>query len=167
MLNANIMYVAQKLICKALGRLESYQSVLKWKQKGTPFFNISEDHIQLKHKGTHHWLMSFSSNDRVQICDSLFTNLPRVVKNCLKALYKSKVEKNRKLSVTTVPVQKQSDVYSRGLFAIAFAMDVLNGLSPVDSCFDVSLMRSHLLQCLETEEFTVFPKTPKSTRSKC
>ena len=48
-----------------------------------------------------------------------------------------------------------------GLFAIAFTTDALNRLSPVDCCFDVSLMLSHLLQCLETEQLTVFPRTPK------
>ena len=77
------------------------------------------------------------------------------------------MKKLKKLSVTIVPVQKQSDGYNCGLFSIAFATDVLNGLSPVDSCFDVSLMRSHLLQCLETEELAVFPKTSKRIRSKC
>ena len=35
-LNDNIMDVAQKLICKAIGRLESYQSVLNW--QGGPLF---------------------------------------------------------------------------------------------------------------------------------
>ena len=37
-LNNNIMDAAQKLICKALGSLESYQSVLNWQKRGTPFF---------------------------------------------------------------------------------------------------------------------------------
>ena len=117
------------------------------------------------HNSANHWLVSCSSNDWVQICDSLYTNLTPVIKNCLKALYKSKVEKNQKLSVTIVPVQKQSDGCNCRLYAIAFATDVLNGLSPVGSCFDVNLMRSHLLQCLETEELTVFPKTPKLIRA--
>ena len=45
------------------------------------------------------------------------------------------------------------------------AADVLNRLSPVDSCFNVSLMHSHLLQFLETEELTVFPETPKRTQA--
>ena len=117
------------------------------------------------HNGANHWLMSFSCNDRVQICDSLCTNLTPVIKNCLKALYKSKVQKNRKLSVTVVSVQKQDVGYNWGLFAIAFATDVLDGLSPVDSCFEVSLMLGHLLQCLETEELTLFLKTPKCVRA--
>ena len=123
------MDAAQKLICKALVRLELYQSVLNWQKRGTPLSNISEEHIQLIHNGGNHWLMSFSSNDRFQICDSLYTNLTSVIKNGLKALYKSKVEKNGKLSVTIVSVQKQSNGYNCGLFAIAFAMDLLNGLS--------------------------------------
>ena len=41
-LNDNLMDASQKLICKELGRLESYQSVLK---RGTPFFKISEEYI--------------------------------------------------------------------------------------------------------------------------
>ena len=57
-------------------------------------------------------------------------------------------------------MQKQSNSYTCGLFAIAFAMDILNVLSPVDSYFDVSLMRQ-VLQYLETEELTVSQKTPK------
>ena len=155
------MDTAQKLIRKALARFESYQSVLNWQKSVTPFFNISEQHIQLVHNGVNHWLLSFSSKDHVQICDVLYTNLTPVIKNCLKALYKSKAKKCRKLSVTIVPVQKQSDGYNCGLFAIEFATDVLNGLSPADSCFDASLMRSHLFQCLETEKLTAFPKTTK------
>ena len=120
------------------------------------------------HNGENRWHMSFSSNDLVQICDSLYTNLTLVIKNCLKGLYKSKVEKNRKLSVTMIAAQKQSDSYNCGLFATAFATDVLNALSPVDSCFGISLMHSHIFQCLETEELTVFPKSPKRTQAtKC
>lgn len=61
---------AQKLICKALGRLESYQSLSTWQKRGIPFFNTSEEHIQLKQNGANHWLMSFSSSNPVQICDS-------------------------------------------------------------------------------------------------
>ena len=102
-----------------------------------------------------------SSNDRGQICDSLHTNLIPVIKSCLKTRYKPKVEKNGKLTVTIVPVQKHSDGYKCGFFAIAFTTDVLNGLSPANYCFGVSLVRSRLLQCHETEKLTPFPKALK------
>lgn len=141
-------------------------------KEGDPFFSISEDQIQLMHNGENHWLMSFSSNSRVQICNSLCKNLTSVIKNCLRAVYISKVEKTGKLSATIVLVQKQSDCYNYRLFAIAFATDVLNGFSSGISCFGVSLMRSHLLQWVEAEELTIFPKIPnvfeqQITRSKC
>ena len=113
------------------------------------------------HNGANHWLILFRSNDRIQICDSLYTSLIPVIKNCLIAFQKAKIEKNGKLLVAIVPVQKQSYGYNCRLFATVFATDVLSGLSPANSCFDVSLMRSNVLQCLETEEFTVFPKTSK------
>ena len=64
-LNDNIMDATQKLICKALEWLQSHESVLNWQKKGTPFFNINDEHIQLKHNGGKHLLMPFSSNDRV------------------------------------------------------------------------------------------------------
>ena len=115
--------------------------------------------------GANHWLMSFSSNDLVHTCDNLYINLTPVIKNCLKALcLKVWNWKKWKLSISIVPVQKQSNGYNCRLFAVAFATIVLNGLSPADSCFDVSLMRSHLLQCLEIEELTVSLKTPKHIR---
>ena len=52
-----------------------------------------------------------------------------VIKNCLEALYKPKIEKNWKLSVTIVSVQKQSDDYNCRLFGIAFVTYVLDELS--------------------------------------
>ena len=67
--NDNIMDAAQKQICKALGSLESYQSVLNWQKRGTPLFEVGEEHIQLMHDGVNHWLLSFNSNGHVQICD--------------------------------------------------------------------------------------------------
>ena len=57
LLNDNIMDPAQKVICKALRRLESHQSVLNWQKRRTLFFNISEEYIQLMHSGTNHWLV--------------------------------------------------------------------------------------------------------------
>ena len=56
-------------------------------------------------------------------------------------------------------MQTQSNGYNCGMFAIAFVTDVFNGLSPVNSCFDITLIHSHLIQFLETE-VTVFPKAP-------
>ena len=89
------MDAGQRLICKALGRLESYQSGLNCQKRGIPFFNIGEEHIQLMHNGSNQWLTLFSSNDRVRICDGFYTNLTPVIKSCLKPSTSLKLNKIR------------------------------------------------------------------------
>ena len=78
------------------------------------------------HDGVNHWLLSFNSNGHVQICDSFRDTLTKTTKKCLKSLYKSLLDKDGKLLVSLIPVQKQQDKSSCGLFAIAFAVDILN-----------------------------------------
>ena len=53
-LNDNLMDSAQKLICKSFGNLASWQPVLNWQRRGTPFYKEGEEHIQLMHDGTNH-----------------------------------------------------------------------------------------------------------------
>ena len=60
--------------------------------------------------------------------DSLYEKFGSVTSRCLKALYKSFLDKDGKLSVTMMPVQKQKDSSSCGLFAIAFATNILEGI---------------------------------------
>ena len=73
-LNDNLMDSGQ-LIFKALGSLETYQSVLNCQKNESTSFLVSGDHIQLLHVGSCHWLLAFTSSGRVQVCDSLRTNL--------------------------------------------------------------------------------------------
>ena len=139
----------QKPICKSLGNFVSWRSTLNWQRRGKPLLKVGEKHIHLMHDGINHWLLSFSSNGRVQDCDSLYETLGRVVKRCLKALYKSFLDKDWQLSVTMIPVQKQKDSSSYRLFAIAFATNILEGISPAESEFNVNSIQKHLLECLE------------------
>ena len=113
---------AQKLFSKSLGNLASWQSALNWQRRGTPFHKVGEEHIQL--------ILMVNSNGRVQVCDSLYEMLGSVTKRCLKALYKSLLDKDGKLSVTMIPVQNQKDSSSSGLFAFAFATNILEGILP-------------------------------------
>ena len=159
--NDRIMDAAQKIICKALG-LE-YQSVLNIQNRSSsPFYPVIHDeHLQILHDGSNHWLLSFSSNGRVQICDSLGNTLSRLSMKCIKSLYKHCVNDGR-LSMTFLPVQKQSDGYNCGPFAIAYAAEVLDGKSPIDARFDVSKMRDHVMLCLENKVLTPFPKVTEN-----
>ena len=142
---------AQKLICKSLGNLASWKSVLNWQRRGTPFHKVGEENIQLMHDGINHWLLSFNSNGRVQVCDSLYETLGSVTKRCLKALYKSLLDKDGKLSVTMIPVQKQKD-YSisdylqlrlRQIFWKGFYLPSLNSMSLPSERICQNVLRSN------------------------
>ena len=156
LLNDRIMDAAQKLICKELGAEYDYQSVLNVQRRGaTPYRAVNNEHIQLLHDGSGHWLLPFCSNGNIQICDSLKTSLNRVNRKCVYALYKNCVGE---FIVSFLPVQKQTDGYNCGPFAIAFAAEILDGKSPMEACFDVTKMRRHLIQCLKNEVLLPFPK---------
>ena len=148
MVKCDLMDADQTLICKALGSLETYQSVLNCQKKRQTYFPVSGDHIQLLHDGSCHWLLAFSSSGRVQVCDNLRTNLTSVSKQCLKSFYQPLL-KNGKLEVTLLPVEKETDGFNCGLFALAYASILFDGKSPTDFRFLVKEMRTHYIKCLK------------------
>ena len=144
-LNDKLMDAAQKLICKALGNMELYQSVLNMQKKEKPFHAVTNENLQLMYNGTNHWLLTFYSNGRIQICDSLYKGVIREIVRCMKALYSPSVDEEGKLNITVIPVKQQSDWYNCGVFAIAFAADLLSGMIPSESAFNVpqQLTKNH------------------------
>ena len=109
-MNDRIMDAVQKLICKALTdnlvRLQALNAQCKGNQ---PFHPVNQEHIQLMHNGSNHCFLSFCSNGRVQICDSLNAKLNRVSSKCVQALYKHFGDYSGKVLVSFLPVQKQAD----------------------------------------------------------
>ena len=162
-LNDKIMDAAQKLICKALGNLDTYQSVLNSQRKDLPFYPSDNEHLQLMHDGSNHWILTFCSSGQVQVCDSLRDCINRETQRFMKALYSLFLDIRGKMRVTFLPVQRQDDGSNCGAFAIAFAAEILDGKSPMSVHFDVGAMRLHLIKCLETKELSPFPKSRMST----
>ena len=68
------------------------------------------------------------------------------------------------LGIIISSVQQQPIGVDCGVFAIAFAVDIFNGFAETGKRFDVGKMRSHLLKCLEEEEFTLFLRSHKHTK---
>ena len=150
------MAVGQQLICKPLGSLETYRSVLNCQKKESTYFPVSGDHIQLLHNGSCHWLLAFTSSGRAQVCDSLCTNLTLVLKNFLKSLFQPLV-KNGMLEVTFLPDDRQTDGFNCGLFALGYASTLLDGKSPIDD-----EMNNHFMKCLKDAQSYPFPTLEKA-----
>ena len=88
-LNDQLMDAAQKLICEEIGTPFTFQKVLNSQKKDVePYRAVYEEHIQLLHDGRNHWILSFCSNGRVQVCDSLNTALTRSSRKAIRSLYK-------------------------------------------------------------------------------
>ena len=157
--NDKIMDASQFLICKALGT-QDYQSVLNCQKRVKPYRAVTGEYIQLLHYGINHWFLSFCSNSRVQVCDSLNSTLTRTSRKSIQSLYKNVGQKHDSgnVRVTFLPVQKQPDGHNCGLFAVAFAAEILAGKSPIEAVFDEAQMRDHLIFCLEEGALTPFPK---------
>ena len=67
--NDPIMNAAQKLIYKELGADDNYQSVLNVeKRRGAPYSAVKNEPILLLRDCSGHWLLTFYSNGRIQIC---------------------------------------------------------------------------------------------------
>ena len=157
-LNDNLLDAAQKLICEEIGTPSTFQTVLNSsKREIEPFQAVNEEHVQLLHDGRNHWFLSFCSNGRVQVCDSLNHTLTRSSRKAILSLYKNYFAGREKI-ISFLEVQRQPASYNCGLFAIAFAAELLDGKSPTNATFDVDKMRAHLFSCFEGQKLTPFPK---------
>ena len=101
---------------------------------------------------------TFCLDSRIQICDSLNVSLTQGSRKSLQARYKKIVDDYGKIIVSFLSVQKQADTCSCGPFATVYAAQVLDGKSPTEAVFDVQNMRTHLIQCLESQNLVPFPK---------
>ena len=54
-------------------------------------------------------------------------------------------------------VQQQENNVDCGVYAVAFATHQAYGVSPIGVVFDLSKMREHLIECLESNKMTMFP----------
>ena len=68
------------------------------------------------------------------------------------------------LGIILSSVQQQPNGVTCGVFLIAFVFDILNGFAEIGKFFNVGKLRSHLLNCLGEEEFTLFLRSHKHTK---
>ena len=94
----------------------------------------------------------------------MYSSFKYVIIQRLKTLYKPYIDKRETSAATIIPVQRQNDGNSHGLFAIASGADNLCEDSPENSTFDLSQMQNHLLTCLENVEVTKFLRNLEKQR---
>ena len=122
-------------------------------------FSIQERFVQILHDNDrHHWLTisNFGSDqpETVQVYDSMFSYSSQ----CLRAQVACILHTNKpSFKLQFVDVHLQDGSNDCGIFSIAYAVTICYGMQPGRYVFEQTVMRDHLLSCLQLQQFTPFP----------
>ena len=149
------MDAAQSIVANQLG--SPHQSVLHCRNPDR-FTSVDSDNLQFVHNGKDHWLLVRSTNGQVQIFDSSRRKLNAVIRRSIQCTYALFKNRDGCITANLMNVQRQTDSFNCGVFAVAYAADIIFGINPVNSIYDVKLLRAHLIKCLESASLSPFPK---------
>ena len=111
--------------------------------------------VQIVHNGAHHWLLLSSVKGVISIYDSMNSQPTELVVKQMKQLFSPD---NGTLNYVQRKCHKQIGGNDCGLFAIAYAIDILTGNDPDKIRYDQTRMRHHLIACFKSGKVTPFPK---------
>ena len=169
-LNDKIITAAQNLLLhESNGEIAGFQYTLRSEKPEwyRPLPNRSK-YVQLFHTSKTHWITTSNIklngpsecfSDAVQVFDS---GRPLKISLSTKSKICSFVKpKSSTFSFDIMNVDGQRNSYDCGVYAIAYATHLVNGLDPVQYRWDSKNMRSHLLDCFLNKEMKLFPTLGK------
>ena len=110
-------------------------------------------------------MVSTSVNGRLTVFESLNTGLNKTLVQQLAHLYHNICVEGQ-ITVTVVLQQLQKGLSDCGLFCLANATALAQGVNPLNVMWDQSKMREHLAECYKNNQMNVFPNLPKWQGSK-
>ena len=120
--------------------------------------------IQYHNRGSH-WLTSTSISGKVVVYESLYRSLNESLKRQLVNIYKGLCNDDGSLDITVVLQQRQIGASDCGLFCIANAVALANGIDPSTVSWDQGTMRDHLHWCFNKRKLEMFPHKVKQVPS--
>ena len=114
--------------------------------------------VQIVNIGRNHWVTLSTVGCKpghINVYDSLHMDLSSAVKELIADLMQWK---GKDITINYCDVQWQVGGNDCGIFAIAFATAICNGLEPASLVLDQPRMRQHLMVCFNNEELTLFPE---------
>ena len=161
-LNDRIINRAQKLIKKKFPRVGGLQDPVL---SQSSYDRCTSEGIQIHHTGKAHWItLSSIGGQPVNVYDSIYDDLTESTEKQLAQCYHNCIDQAGQLHVEMASIQKQKGSTDCGLFAIASAYELASGNIHFnyEVSFDQSTMRNHLVDCLEKEEISSFPRARKT-----
>ena len=121
------------------------------------FARVQNPFIQILHTGNDHWVCVStvrSDDGLVDLYDSLFHN---IIQNEVEEQVKCLIGEANYMGLRVVAVQQQGNGSDCGVFAIAFATCLVNGILPQTVQFVPNEMRGHLINCFRNGQLELFP----------
>ena len=122
---------------------------------GTGFEYCPVQTVQPVHNGSYHWLLVSTVSGVVSIHDSLNT---QPTEELIKQISQLFSPDGSTPAYTQLKCHKQLGGTDCGIFAIAYAIDILLGNEPQNIRYDQNKMREHLVNCLQSGKMTAFPR---------
>ena len=114
---------------------------------------IANKMVQILHIHNNHWVVISNvhcSGDDLKMYDTVYNDIDGSTMALLNSMFEEKI------NVSMVPqVQKQQGDVDCGVFCAAIATSLLHDLSP--GPYKQSLLRPHLISCIENKAMTPFP----------
>ena len=162
-LNDKIIHASQQLL------KQQYPDVLGWQDpilQKTAMFEVlrGKDFVQILNHGGNHWVTVSTVGCRkntIKVYDSLNLTLTKELKLTVADLLYSEEDH---ITIKYVKMQYQIGTNDCGLFAVASACAICNGIDLAEIKFEQKCMRSHLINCLSNGLLDPFPA--KNSRKK-
>ena len=159
-LNGTLIDTAMDIIHFQFPQLACLQSSalaveLNFRKHHDPFIQIINRSPEY---GGSHWLTITNINcepGEINICDSAFDDLPTMETMAICSLIDPP---GMQVTVNILDVMQQNNSYDCGMYAIANMVTLAFGRDVTAQRYDRRKLRSHLFNCLERKEFTLFPK---------
>lgn len=152
-LNDQIINVAQQLLHKQFPHIVGLQLTLRQSKKQSKV-TPNQWQLQIIHCKTNYWIVAstlYCTNGKVNVYDSLYDTVDEQTKGIITGLFGIS-------GIDIVPIHKQQGTQDCGLYSIAVCVSLAFKLKPELLKFDQSAMRSHLVHCIESENFVPFPE---------
>ena len=163
-LTGNIIHAAQMLLKSQNTKIHGWMDTQCTKRKAL-FKPVrpGAKFVQILHVNGNHWItvsnVSSTTAEEVQIYDSGSpSNIPISTQAAICSIMRPQ---SRVLNFDVVNVQAQNNLSDCGLFAIAFAVELVHGNDPAVSHFDVANLRRHLEEGINHNHLDPFPTVKK------
>ena len=161
----SIIYGASILLSQQAKDIDGWQTPQCGKHFKYRLVNPRKRYAQVLHD-TGHWITVSNIDvyqggitDSVNVYDSYQSS--NVSLNAKKQVCAMIQSSNHEVKFDIINIMPQPNFCDCGVFAIACATELAYGFDPALCCWDVTLMRQHLLSCFESRKMTRFPITKR------